>query len=253
VEYQVSLPVFEGPFALLFHLIEKAEVDIYEISISEITAQYLAYLQAMQKVNLELASEFLVMAATLLKLKSKKLLPVTVESAEDLEELNLTIDSREELVQRLLEYRHFKAVATELRSYEQAQKRVFVRSLSGGKVVLVNPAEEAGASAVALPGLVEAFQRLLAKREQQPHEIAPDDFSVHDKVKYIMKMLRGKKEGVDFLALFPRGAGLSEIIVTFFALLELVRIRKIRVWQSDPFGSLLVAHRQNSGGGEGVN
>jgi len=253
VEYQVSLPVFEGPFALLFHLIEKAEVDIYEISISEITAQYLAYLQNMEKVNLDLASEFLVMAATLLKLKSKKLLPVTVESDLDPEELNLTIDSREELVQRLLEYRHFKAVATELRSYEQAQKRVFVRSLCGGKIVLVNPAEEADAGAVTLPGLMEAFQRLLAKREQLPQEIAPDDFSVHDKVKQIMYLLRGKNEGVDFLALFPRGAGLAEIIATFFALLELVRIRKIRVWQSAPFSSLLVAHRQNPGGGKGVN
>lgn len=243
MEYRVSLPVFEGPFALLFHLIEKAEVDIYEISISEITAQYLAYLQAMEKINLDLASEFLVMAATLLKLKSKKLLPVTVESCTDSEELNMTIDSREELVQRLLEYRHFKAVAGELRSYEQAQKRVFVRSLCGGKIVLVNPAAEADAGAVTLPGLMEAFQRLLAKSEQQPQEIVPDDFSVHDKVKYIMYMLRGKKEGVDFLALFTRGAGLTEIIVTFFALLELVRVRKIRVWQSDPFGSLLLALR----------
>ncbi len=253
VEYQVSLPVFEGPFALLFHLIEKAELDIYDISISEITAQYLAYLQAMEKVNLDFASEFLVMAATLLKLKSKKLLPIIVESCVDPEELNLTIDSREELVQRLLEYRHFKAVATELRSYEQAQKRVFVRSLSGSKIVLVNPAEEVDAGAVTLPGLMEAFQKLLAKREQQPHDIVPDDFSVHDKVKHIMYILRGKKEGVDFLALFPRGAALSEIIMTFFALLELVRIRKIRVWQSGPFGSLLVAHRQNPGGGESVN
>jgi len=244
VEYQVILPEFEGPFALLFHLIEKAEVDIYEISISEITAQYLAYLQSMQKVNLDLASEFLVMAATLLKLKSKKLLPVTIEHTDELEDNVLTIDTREELVQRLLEYRHFKAVATELRCYEQAQKRVFVRSLSGEKIVLVNPAEEVNVSAVTLPGLVEAFQKLLAKREQQPQDITPDDFSVGDKVKHIMNMLRGKKEGLDFFALFPLGTGLSEIIVTFFALLELVRIRKIRVWQSDPLGSLLVAHRK---------
>jgi len=244
VEYQVSLPVFEGPFALLFHLIEKAEVDIYEISISEITAQYLAYLKEQQKVNLDLASEFLVMAATLLKLKSKKLLPVTAETADELEDHILAIDTQEELVQRLLEYRHFKAVAIELRSFEQAQKRVFVRSLSGEKIVLVNPAEEVNAGAVTLPGLVEAFQKLLAKREQQPQDISPDDFSVSDKVKYIMNILRGEKEGIDFFALFPQEAGLSEIIVTFFALLELVRIRKIRVWQSNPLGSLLVAHRK---------
>lgn len=243
MEYQVRLPVFEGPFALLFHLIEQAEVDIYEISISEITTSYLTYLQAMQELNLDLASEFLVMAATLLKLKSKKLLPVTVEIAEEKGENVLGIDSREELVQRLLEYRYFKAVALELRSYEQAQQRVFVRSLSGEKVVLVNPEQEVSAAVITLPGLVQAFQRVLAKREQQPQEITPDDFSVQDKIKQIMKLLWGKKEGMDFFALFPRDAGLTEIILTFFALLELVRIRKIRVWQSDPLGSLLVAHR----------
>lgn len=243
MEYQVRLPVFEGPFALLVHLVQKAEVDIYDISVSEITAQYLAYLQAMRELNLEVASEFLVMAATLLKLKSKKLLPGTIEVTDELEENILAIDSQEELVQRLLEYRHFKAVADELRSYEQAQKRVFVRSLSGEKVVLVNPEDDMSASGVTLPGLMQAFQKLLAQRERQPQDVTPDDFSVQDKIQHVLTTLRGKKDGVDFFALFPRQASLAEIIVTFFALLELVRLRKVKVWQSDPLGTLMVMRR----------
>ena len=132
VEYYVSLPAFEGPFALLFHLIEKAEVDIYDIPIAQITAQYLETLQLMRQLNLEVASEFLVMAATLLKIKSKKLLPSSIGRAEADEDDSLDI-ARGRVSQRLLEYRHFRAVAEKLRVSETAQKRVYVRSLAGGR------------------------------------------------------------------------------------------------------------------------
>lgn len=243
MEYRVKLPVFEGPFALLFHLIEKAEVDICQISVSDITAQYLDTLQAMHELNLEVASEFLVMAATLLKLKSKKLLPGTVEVMDELEENILAIDSQEELVQRLLEYRHFRAVAEELRRFEHAQKRVFIRSLAGEKAVLVNPKEDVALSGVTLPGLMQAFERILAERERQPQDVTPDDFTVQDKMKAVLAALRGKQEGLVFCGLFSKAAGLSEIIVTFFALLELVRLRKITVWQSGPLGELMVIRK----------
>ena len=244
MEYLVRQPAFEGPFALLFHLIEKAEVDIYEISVSEITAQYLAYLQAMQELNLEVASEFLVMAATLLKLKSKKLLPGTMDVVDADDDI-LTIDSQEELVQRLLEYRHFRSVAEELRRFEQAQKRVFVRSLAGEKVVLVNPEEDSAAAGggVTLPGLMQAFQKLLTERERQPQDVDPDDFSVQDKMKEVMVSLRGRKEGVSFFSLFSKSAGLSEMITTFVALLELIRMRKVTVWQPGSLGELMVMRK----------
>ena len=242
VDLQVNLPVFSGPFALLFHLIEKAEVDIYEISVAEITSQYLQALREMQELNLEIAAEFLVMAATLLKLKSKKLLPETVEVAETEEEEMPVIDSREELVQRLLEYRYFRDVAAELRRCEAAQKRVYIRSL-GGKALLVNPDEEITLAGVTLPALLEAFQRLLTERERQPQEIAPDDLSVQDKMQAVLKAVRGKKDGVDFRELFSPQAGIAEIITTFIALLELIRLRKIVVWQSGPFGRLLVMRK----------
>jgi segregation and condensation protein A len=243
VDYLVKQPAFEGPFALLFHLIEKAEVDIYEISVAEITAQYLEYLQAMQELNLEVASEFLVMAATLLKLKSKKLLPGTFETVDELEDAMITIDSQEELVQRLLEYRHFRSVAEELRRFEQAQKRVFARSLSGEKVVIVNPEKEMSAAGITLPGLMQAFAHLLADFERQPREVNVDEFTVKDKMKLIMTSLRGQSSGIDFFSLFPKGAGLSEIIITFFSLLELIRLRKISVWQTGPMESLLIMRK----------
>ena len=242
VDLQVNLPVFSGPFALLFHLIEKAEVDIYEISVAEITSQYLQALREMQELNLEIAAEFLVMAATLLKLKSKKLLPETVEVAETEEEEMPVIDSREELVQRLLEYRYFRDVAAELRRCEAAQKRVYIRSL-GGKALLVNPDEEITLAGVTLPALLEAFQRVLTERERQPQESAPDDLSVQDKMQAVLKAVRGKKDGVDFRELFSPQAGIAEIITTFIALLELIRLRKIVVWQSGPFGRLLVMRK----------
>ncbi|NLZ93331.1 MAG: segregation/condensation protein A, partial [Firmicutes bacterium] len=114
MEYQISLPTFEGPFALLFHLIEKAEVDIYEISIADITAQYLETLQVMQELNLDVASEFIVMAATLLKIKSKKLVPESIGAAEVNDDDLLNIESQDDLLQRLLEYRYFSKVAEEL-------------------------------------------------------------------------------------------------------------------------------------------
>ena len=244
MEYQVSLPTFEGPFALLFHLIEKAEVDIYEISIAEITAQYLETLQMMQELNLDLASEFMVMAATLLKIKSKKLLPESVGIDDEDDDELLAIESQEELVQRLLEYRYFRNVAEELRRYEQEQKRVFVRSLAGKKVVLINPNQpDFSHTGITLSGLAAAFEKVLAAYQRQPQEVAPDDFSVAEQMDYILRVLWQKKGGLEFTALFSPSAHLGEIIASFVAILELVRLRKIVVWQSQPFGDLIVMKR----------
>ncbi|MCL5981041.1 MAG: segregation/condensation protein A [Firmicutes bacterium] len=249
-EYQIRIPVFEGPFALLFHLIEQAEVDIYDISLSDITAQYLGHLQAMRDLNLDVAADFLVMAATLLKLKSKKLLPCAQVAADVPEEMLPAIASEEELVQRLLEYRYFHAVSCELRFCEQAQKRVFVRSLGGDKTVLVNPAaEEYGVASVS--ALLEAFQFLLQRQEPQPQEIVTDEINVQDKMKQVLRALSGRRDGLNFHALLPERPGVTAIIVTFFALLELIRLRKISVWQDGPFGTLLLRRNGLKKGAEG--
>ncbi|MFU8795156.1 MAG: segregation and condensation protein A, partial [Dethiobacteria bacterium] len=131
-EYTIKLPTFEGPFDLLFHLIKKAELDIWSISIAEITDQYLAYLQSMKELNLEIASEFLVMAATLLRLKSKLLLPrpQSSQEQEDDEEL-FEINTAEELFLRLEEYRLFKEMSVYLRKREEEQQKIFLRSTGG--------------------------------------------------------------------------------------------------------------------------
>ncbi len=243
MDYQVRLPVFEGPFALLFHLIEKSELNIYEIQLSDITAQYLSYLRAMRELNLDLASEFLVMAATLLKLKSKKLLPGTFDIVSETEESIYAIDSQEALVQRLLEYRHFRSVAEELRCCEQSQKRVFVRSLSGEKVLLVNPDDDLAASGLTLTALLQAFGRLIAEHERQPQEVSVDEIPIHEKMKQLLSLLRKNEKGLEFSQLFPGRISVQEIIATFFALLELVRLRKIRIWQSGPLGNLVIMRR----------
>ncbi len=249
MEYQVRLPVFEGPFALLFHLIEKAEVDIYDIPLAEITAQYLEHLQAMRDLDLEVASEFLVMAATLLKLKSRKLLPAVFTAEAEEGEALFSIESQEELVQRLLEYRYFRTVAEELRKCEQAQKRVYLRRLGGGTALVVNPEDELSAAGVTLPALLQAFRRLLAEQERQPQEVVAEEISVDKKMREIMRLLGRKNEGVDFLSLFPGRVAVHEIVATFFALLELVRRRKILLWQPDPLGSLVIMRRAKQGEG----
>jgi len=239
VEYQINLPVFEGPFDLLFHLIEKAEVDIYDISIAEITSQYLETLQSMRELNLDIASEFLVMAATLLRLKSRKLLPTVPAAAEADEDELFEIDTQEQLVERLLEYRYFREVAEQLRKCELAQKRVYVRSFSGETVALVNPDHEAALTNVTLSALLKALEKVLAE-QKEPREIAPDDFSVEEKMEEISLTLRQEKQGVEFSSLFSTTAGISEIIVTFIALLELVRLGRIIVWQDGPMGRILL-------------
>jgi len=212
VEYQINLPVFEGPFELLFHLIEKAEVDIYDISIAEITSQYLETLQSMRELNLDIAADFLVMAATLLRLKSRKLLPTVTTAAETDEDELFEIDTQEQLVERLLEYKYFREVAEQLRRCELEQKRVYVRSFSGEKVVLVNPEQEAALTNVTLSALLQALEKVLAE-QKEPREIAADDFSVEEKMEEISLILRRQQEGVEFASLFSTTPAISGLVL----------------------------------------
>lgn len=248
-EYKIKLPVFEGPFALLFHLIKKAEVDIWSISIAEITDQYLAYLQSMKELNLDIASEFLVMAATLLRLKSKLLLPrpATAGGPENEEEL-FEIHSAEELFQRLEEYRFFREAAHFLQRCEEEQQKIYLRSTGGQKVMVFTRQESAYTiweGANQLSDIMNRFAEAALAAQYNPVFNAVDDFIIADKEKEIEKILAGSK-GPQPMEKFIIADGLWNIIITFIALLEMARQKKIILLQDRLFGPIFVALREEN-------
>ncbi|HPZ65490.1 MAG TPA: segregation/condensation protein A, partial [Bacillota bacterium] len=230
--YTIKLPVFEGPFDLLFHLIKKAEVDIWSVSIAEITEQYLEYIRSMQELNLEIASEFLVMAATLLRLKSKMLLPRPVREGEgEEEELFLDINSPEDLFQRLEEYRQFKEAAQWLKERERLQKKIFLRSTRGEKMILISRQDSYYTYWEGAEILVEIMRRFCeaaATAAAVPEIPQVEDFAVKDRTAFILRRLKEKGQALPFRD-FIRKETLPEIIVTFIALLELTRQKKIHL------------------------
>lgn len=232
--YQVRIEKFEGPLDLLLHLIKKNEINIYDIPIAMIAQQYLDYLTVMKDLNLSVAGEFLVMAATLLHIKSRMLLPAD-DTAEDEED---GPDPREELVRRLLEYKQFKEAARELDGQERLWRDVFSRN-PGPPVELQE--DETLLESVTLFDLVDALQGILARHPGQSMlEILPDTLTVRDRMNAIIESLAGN-ESVSFTALFEESCHRVVVIVTFLALLELIRLRVVRVFQSDIFGPILLA------------
>ena len=229
--YAIQLENFEGPLDLLLHLIKKNEMDVYDIPMAEITAQYLTILDAMKTLNLDVAGEFLLMAATLLHIKSKLLLPKIVE--EELEEEEE--DPRAELVRRLLEYQKYKDVSLTLDSQPQLGRDLFARVAPEPEVL---EEAEAGFVAVGLFDLLEALQEVLKESpEQQVHEINMEQLTVTDRINSILSSLQGR-ESVAFADLFTDGIRRNEVIVTFLALLELVKLRMVRFMQNTHHGSI---------------
>ncbi|MDH4185876.1 MAG: segregation/condensation protein A [Nitrospira sp.] len=232
--YQVRIENFEGPLDLLLHLIKKSEINIYDIPIHLIARQYLEYIEAMTDLNLTVAGEFLVMAATLIQIKSKMLLPVdeTVVDEED------GPDPREELVRRLLEYKQFKEAANQLDEHERLWKEIYSRE-QGPSVALES--DETLLDNVSLFDLVDALQGILNRNPGKTFmEILPDNLTVRDRMSAILDMLEGR-ESVNFLELFESSCHRLVIIVTFLAVLELMRLRTARVFQTENFGPILVS------------
>ena len=229
--YSIQLDNFEGPLDLLLHLIKKHEMDIYDIPMTAITEQYLAILDAMKTINLDVAGEFLLMAATLLHIKSKQLLPKIIEEDQEEEE----DDPRAELVRRLLEYQKYKEVSQTLDSRPQLNREVFARVAPEPEVL---EDVEAGFVAVGLFDLLEALQEVF-KESQEPHvhEINMEQLSVTDRINFILSALQGK-ESMAFVDLFGGGLKRDEMIVTFLALLELVKLRTVRIMQNTHQGSI---------------
>ncbi|MBO8168304.1 MAG: segregation/condensation protein A [Thermoanaerobacteraceae bacterium] len=244
--YKIKLDIFEGPFDLLFHLIEKNEIDIYDIPIAEITRQYLDYLYAMEQLDLEITSEFLVMAATLLSIKAKMLLPR--QPQEDAEEEE-GVDPREELVERLLEYKKYKQVAGYLERREKEAAKVYPREINVEEVAAAfaddNPLE-----GVELTDLLDALVQVMARvKEKEPFaRITREEITIRDKVVQIQQELNRRKNGMLFSELFSKQASRVEIVVTFLALLELMRLGKVLARQSRNFGDIYLYALDADGG-----
>jgi segregation and condensation protein A len=229
---RITLPLFEGPLDLLLYLIRRDRIDIHDIPIAPITRQYMEYLDLMRELNLDVAGEFMVMAATLIHIKSKMLVPVQPAEAEE-----EGVDPREELVQRLLEFQRYKEAAGVL--HQQAQIRAaqwtrpdtaLPRRDDAGEEML-----EAG-----LYDLIAAFKELLDRRRSLlAHEVEHEGPSVEERMGELLTMI-GEGESLEFLELFAALETKAEMIVTFLALLELIRLKRVRVYQRGMFGPIRV-------------
>jgi segregation and condensation protein A len=227
--YSVALPMFEGPLDLLLHLCQKHELDILDIPISFVTEKYLEYLAVMQLLNLDVASEYLVMAATLAHIKSKMLLPAPPPGQED-ELAAEEEDPRESLIRRLLEYQKYKQAGEELATRGVAQQNVFMRGM---------PMEEAvhtglpPLAQVPLFSLVEAFQNVLSKSNVKlSHDIVHERVTLADRINELVDILRVKRR-ITFEELFIGLTTRFDLVITFLALLEMTRLRMTRLFQAD--------------------
>lgn len=249
-----KLESFEGPLDLLLHLIDKSEIDIHEISISEITIQYMEYLDAMKELELEVTSEFLVMAATLLAIKSNQLLPKPPVFEDDYGEWyeDDGIDTRDELIQKLIEYKKFKQIADQLREKEFERSLVFSREPEDmtpfQSEVKVNPLEGLHVS-----DLVAAFQKALRKaaRRNMIATVQRDEISVKDRIQDIVDVLR-QFETVRFSKLIRENMDKHEIVVTFLAILELMKMKHIRCFQHGLFDDIVI-HWRGEASGDGIS
>jgi segregation and condensation protein A len=237
--YRVKLAAFEGPLDLLLHLIRKNEVNIYDIPIALITEQYLEYIEIMQELNLDVAGEFLVMAATLIHVKSRMLLPRADPSQDDLAEEE---DPRELLVRRLLEHQKFKAAAELLHEREAWRSAQYTRPDS--RVAEAAGDEYEPELEVDLFGLLAAFRGVLARAARRPPMVLPpEQISIEDRMHQLLDRL-SETDACGFEDLFGDGDGSRAfMIVTFLALLEMIRLKLIRVFQSGGAGPIRVYKR----------
>ncbi len=238
IPYEVKLETFEGPLELLLHLIKKNEIDIYDIPISLITEQYLQTLDLMQSLNLSIAGEFLVMAATLIHIKSKMLLPVP-ETVDEEDE-----DPRTDLVERLLEYQRFKDVSEVMEEREALWRDIFPRGETPTPELLP---EEVPIADLNLYDLMSALNDLLKTRpDPVVMQVTTETLTVKEKMQFILEEMEAA-DSMLFEALFMTSVTRHAIIVTFLALLEVTRLGLVRVVQPDLFGPLRLIKTENFG------
>lgn len=236
--FRIELPSFEGPLDLLLHLAHKHELDILDLPIAFVTERYLEYLGLMKQLHLDVASEYLVMAAELARIKSKSLLPQTAQDDEDEEGEEDQEDPRAELIRKLLEYQKYKKVGEELGSYAIAGRDVFPRG---------TPAPEASGPAplaeVSVFRLLDALQKVIERtRADVQFEVTAERISLGDRMNEITEMLK-QRGACAFEELFDGSSSAYHVVVTFLAILEMAKVRMVRIFQPDPGASIQLEYK----------
>lgn len=240
MSYKIKLEMFEGPLDLLLYLVKKDHLNIYDIPIARVTEQYLQYIELMQLLDLNIAGEFLVMAATLIQIKSKMLLPA--EENQQVEEEQE--DPRAELVKRLLEYEKFKEIALNLREREVGQQEVFKRPKTENKEE--QPADGEVYFEASLFDLISAFSQALEDVPKEIfYEVVKDEFTVEDKVHTLLHLML-VENSVALSRLFKEAKNKIEIVVIFLAVLELIRMREIVARQKGLFGEIEISRNKEN-------
>src|SRR5437899_2102795 len=231
-DYKVKFEVFEGPLDLLLYLIKKEEVDIYEVNLTQLATQFIEYIETMRMLDLEIAGEFLVMASTLMYIKSRELLPVEQQAQVDAEDDGQ--DPRWELIRQLVEYKKFKDAAAQFQRLEARQEDVFPRLPA--KLEFDAPAPRPEVSIFDLVNAVNAVLKRFNQREDL-RDIFDDKWTVSEKIEHLLRLIE-ERHCLRFSELFEGVTSRSEVVVTFLALLELIRLKQITVTQRDPFGEI---------------
>lgn len=241
MSYQVRLDSFEGPLDLLLHLIDKEEMDIYDIQISKITDQYLEYLHNMQSLKLDVTSEFLVMAATLLSIKSRMLLPKHDFMDDSFIDYEFERDPREELVQRLIEYKRYKLLSNQFKELEIERSHIFTRPPTDISQYAtheeVNPVKD-----ISIYHLITAFERALIKYSYREPvtRVEREELSVKERIEQILSLLKHNNGILHFTYLISQSISKGEIIITFLSILELMKQKQIYCIQNASFDDIII-------------
>src|SRR5213594_2107696 len=234
-DYKVKFEVFEGPLDLLLYLIKKEEVDIYEVNLTHLATQFIEYIETMRLLDLEIAGEFLVMASTLMYIKSRELLPIDQQVQTEGEDEGE--DPRWELIRQLVEYKKFKDAASQLQLLEARQQDIFPRV--PGKLEFVSDTAEARPD-VSVFDLVNAVNAVLKRFNQREdlRDIFEDKWTVSEKIEFLLHA--AGERPMKFSELFAGVTSRSEVVVTFLALLELIRLKQLVAVQREPFGEIVI-------------
>ena len=233
MDYSIKINEFEGPLDLLLHLIKKSNIDIYDISLEEITNQYLDYINSMKELNLDIASEYLVMASELLEYKSKSLLPKKESATDEYEE-----DPKEELIKRLVEYKRYKEITSVFKELESVRSNIYTKSPSNINEYSEKKLDSGSMSA---DDLIDAFKKFMERKDfEKPIDtkITTKELSVSERIEGIRNILKTKKS-INFVDLFDN-YNKSYIVVTFLSILEMSKNKEITIVQDNNFSGILI-------------